>query len=586
MEPVLGAGHPNPPHPAGDPPSPPTGVAGSASARSRSASTPSGFDDAPSFWFDAVRATPAAGDAGWEPGASAAGTHRPEAVGNLEADVCIVGAGYTGLWTAWALLRAQPDLRVVVVEAAYAGFGASGRNGGWLSGLLPGSRPRLASGPGGPAGVMALQRALIDAVTEVGEIIRLEGIDCDYHHGGTLAVAVNQAQRYRLQQGLAEDRAWGLDETDVCALDAGQTAERIQVDRAVAALFSPHCARIQPAKLVVGLAAAVERRGGLIYEGSPALAVAAGRVDCPRATVRAPWVVLATEGYTASLPGRERRLLPMNSHMIVTPPLPASAWDAIGWQGAETVMDGGNAYTYLQRTADARIALGGRGVPYRFGSRAARAAVDRRRYDPPDETVRSLEAAVQRLFPHVPPELLKAERAWSGVLGVARDWCPSIVIEPSGPRRATRSKGVRAPEGGTESTAPEGGTGPAAGGVAGGAAAGGVAGRGVALGELAGRGVGGGGLAWAGGYVGDGVSTSYLAGMTLADLILGRDSQRVRLPWVGRRSRDWEPEPLRWLGVKSVYALYRAADRSESRHPERMRPSALGRLADAVAGRH
>ncbi len=546
-----------------------------------------------------------------EPGPGAEGARRPEAVGTIEADVCIVGAGYTGLWTAWALLRAQPDLRVVVVEAAHAGFGASGRNGGWLSGLLPGSRQRLASGPGGRAGVMALQRALIDAVSEVGEITRLEGIDCDYHHGGTLAIAVNQAQRYRLQQGLAEDRAWGLDETDVCALDAGQTANRIQVDRAVAALFSPHCARIQPAKLVVGLAGAVERRGGLIYEGSPALAVAASRVDCPRATVRAPWVVLATEGYTASLRGRERQLLPMNSHMIVTPPLPASAWDAIGWQGAETVMDGGNAYTYLQRTADARIALGGRGVPYRFGSRAARAAVERRRYDPPNETVRSLEAAVQRLFPHVPPELLKAERAWSGVLGVARDWCPSIVIESSGPRRSARYKDSRAPEGGTESTSPEGGSGmaggTAAGGVAGvagvavavaggqravgaltgrGVSLGEVAGRGVSLGEVAGRGVDGEGLAWAGGYVGDGVTTSYLAGMTLADLILGRDTERVRLPWVGRRSRDWEPEPLRWLGVRSVYALYRAADRAEARHPERMRPSALGRFADAVAGRH
>ena len=117
-------------------------------------------------------------------------------------------------------------------------------------------------------------------------------------------------------------------------------------------------------------------------------------------------------------------------------------------------------------------------------------------------------------------------------------------------------------------------------------AVGALTGRGVSLGEVAGRGVDGEGLAWAGGYVGDGVTTSYLAGMTLADLILGRDTERVRLPWVGRRSRDWEPEPLRWLGVRSVYALYRAADRAEARHPERMRPSALGRFADAVAGRH
>ncbi len=492
----------------------------------------------PSFWLESV---------------GGRGPSRPRLDGPVEADVCIVGAGYTVLWTAWALLRQAPDVRVVVVEAQYAGFGASGRNGGWLSGLLPGSRERLAAGEGGRSGVMALQRALIDAVSEVGAIAAAEGVDCDFHHGGTLAVAVNRAQLDRLLAGVAEDRAWGVTDDDMEVLAPAAVTDRVRVGRAVGGTFSPHCARIHPAKLVLGLAGAVERRGGTIYEHSPALEVADGRVRTGAGSVDAPWVVVATEGYTASLPGRRRRLLPMNSHMIITSPLPAEVWAAIGWDGAETVMDGGHSYVYLQRTADGRVAAGGRGVPYRYGSGSARDALDGSAPAPPAETVRSLEAALPRLFPdaaRLAPDGLRAERAWSGVLGVARDWCPSIGVERTG---AGAGAGSGAPTDGRSARSDR------------------------RLGS---------GRAWAGGYVGDGVTTSHLAGLTLADLILGVDSPRTRLPWVGRRSRPWEPEPLRWLGVTGVYALYRAADRDEARHPERARTSAWARVADSVAGRH
>ena len=444
-----------------------------------------------------------------------------------DADVCIIGAGYTGLWTAWGLLCAAPGMRVTLVEAQHAGFGASGRNGGWLSGLMPGSRDRLASGPTGRVGVIALQRALNDAVGEVGRITTAEGIDCDYHAGGTMQLARNEAQLARLRAQIEDDRRWGLTDADVTLLDRAAATERVRVAGTVGAAYSPYCARIQPAKLVRGLAAAVERRGGVIHERSPALSFAPGQVRCTDGTVRAPWVVLALEGYNASLPDRRRRLLPMNSSMIVTAPLSPQAWESIGWDGAETVSDGAHAYVYMQRTADGRIAIGGRGVPYRYGSRSALDAVAGSAAGIPRSTVASLEAALVRMFPSVGPDSLRAAAGWSGVLGVARDWCPSIVI---------RRDGV-------------------------------------------------GGCAAAGGYVGDGVTTSHLAGLTMADLILGLDTPRTRLPWVGRRSRDWEPEPLRWLGVRAVYGLYRAADRAEARHPDRGRASVWAQLADVLAGR-
>jgi glycine/D-amino acid oxidase-like deaminating enzyme len=444
---------------------------------------------------------------------------RPSLTGFADVDVCIVGGGYSGLWTAWALSYGDPSLRIAVLEAEHIGFGASGRNGGWLSGLLPGDRRVLARGPGGRAGVIALQRQLVDAVAGVVAACEQEGIDADINVGGTVAVATNRAQMSRLRSAVQEDRRWDLGPEDIRELGAAETAQRIRVDGAVGSTFSPHCARIQPAKLVRGLAAAVESRGVAIYERTPALAIEPGRVQTPHVTVRAPWVVRATEGYTAALPGLRRRLLPMNSSMIVTEPLPLSTWSQIGWDGVETLRDGAHAYVYLQRTADDRIAIGGRGVPYRFGSRLDHAG------DTPAATVTALEAALHRLLPATRGAAIAD--SWSGVLGVARDWCPSVGIQQSGD----------------------------------------------------------GGLAWAGGYVGDGVTTSHLAGLTLADLILKRDTPRTELPWVGHISRAWEPEPLRWLGVHSIYGLYRAADKAEARRPDVSRSSRWATLAGRISGR-
>jgi glycine/D-amino acid oxidase-like deaminating enzyme len=417
------------------------------------------------------------------------------------------------------LAGADPSLRITVIDAHHVGFGASGRNGGWLSGLLPGDRNRLARRPGGPAGVVALQRQLIDAVAGVVGACESEHIDADIEMGGTLAVATNQAQLARLRVALEEDRRWGLGPGDAWLLDPDETAQRVRIEGATGSVFSPHCARIQPAKLVRGLAAAAENRGVKIFERTQALSVAQGRVQTPYLTVRAPWVVRATEGYTAGLPGLHRRLLPMNSSMIVTEPIPPEAWAAVGWEARETLRDAAHAYAYLQRTADDRIAIGGRGVPYRFGSRLDQVN------DTPPATVAALEAALHRLFPAT--RNVPTAAAWSGVLGVARDWCPSVGVQRSGP----------------------------------------------------------GGLAWAGGYVGDGVTTSYLAGLTLADLILGRDTARTSLPWVGHASKSWEPEPLRWLGVRAVYGLYRSADRIEAAHPHETRTPRRARLADLISGR-
>jgi glycine/D-amino acid oxidase-like deaminating enzyme len=440
---------------------------------------------------------------------------RPSLPGSAEADVCIVGAGYTGLWTAYYLKRADPGLRVIVLEANFAGFGASGRNGGWVTATLPGSRSRYAMHPRGRDGVRALERQLRETVDEVARVCRDEGIEAGLVKGGTLTVATTPAQDARLRRHLDRERAWGDDDLIVRYLDKAELAARLQVAGAVGALYSPDCARIQPADLVAGLAEVVARSGVRLYEGTPVTSIAQGRARTPAGDVRAPFVLRCTEGFTTDMPGQRRTLLPMNSSMIVTGPLSESAWKSVGWDGFETLGDEAHAYVYAQRTPDGRIALGGRGVPYRFGSGLDhRGAV-------PAPTVAQLGRILRRMFPVTAEAGL--EHAWCGVLGVPRDWCATVQMDPRT------------------------------------------------------------GLGWAGGYTGHGVAAANLAGRTLADLVRGVPSPLTLLPWVGHRSPRWEPEPARWIGVRGLYALYRTADRLESASGS-VRTSRLARAGDLISG--
>jgi glycine/D-amino acid oxidase-like deaminating enzyme len=346
--------------------------------------------DPPSWWWAQLGGLP-------EP--------RPPLEGDREADVCIVGAGYTGLWTALELRRADPSLDVVVLEREVAGYGASGRNGGWVLGEVSiGSRMRAAAGNGA---VDALDRAAQQTVDEVSDACAREAIACDFVKGGSLTVAQTAPQLARL-------RTAGRGEM----LDAEQAAARVRIGGMRGARFTPHCARVQPAKLASGLAAAAERRGATIHERTPALALEPHAVRTPNGTVRARWVIRATEGYTAALPGLKRTLLPMWSSMIVTEPLDAATWEEIGWASRETIDDAAHVYCYLQRTADDRIAIGGRGRPYLFGSATERAS------GVPDATVRHLRSRLTRLFPSLRDT--PVAHAWAGVFGVSRDWAASV----------------------------------------------------------------------------------------------------------------------------------------------------------------
>lgn len=428
---------------------------------------------------------------------------RPGLTRRTDADVVVVGGGLTGLWTAYYLTENDPSLDVLVLEQEIVGFGASGRNGGWCSALFPASAATLAR-EHGEAAARAMRAAMRDTVVEVAGVAAAEEIACDLAYGGTVVVARSEPQLHRAREEAAASQRWG-DEVEL--LDADAARARLGATAVLGGTYVPDCAALQPARLTRGLAEVLEARGVRVVEGSRVVGVEPGRVlvehrsgEGPgavtgRSTVRCRFVVRATEAWTPQLPGSGRAVVPVYSLMIATEPLSEEAWELIGLRERETFSDHRHLVVYGQRTADGRLAFGGRGAPYHW-----RSAVQPR-FDREPGVFAALERTLHELFPVLAGT--RVTHRWGGPLAIARDWHASVGLD----RRS--------------------------------------------------------GLAWAGGYVGDGLSTTNLAGRTLADLLTDRDTELTRLPWVGHRSPDWEPEPLRWLGVNAGLRAMTLADREE-----------------------
>ncbi|TDD93442.1 NAD(P)/FAD-dependent oxidoreductase [Actinomadura rubrisoli] len=359
------------------------------------------------------------GDAGGAPGLWQSGLPpRPVRVGlgsDASADVVIVGAGFTGLWTAYYLRTVAPELSVIVLEAETAGFGASGRNGGWCSGELPGGPAPTVHRYGKDAGV-AMQRAAFAAVEEVGRVVEREGIDCRMHRGGSRLLALSDPQAARLTAMVTGRHALGFGSGDYRLLGPKETSGRIAAAGVVASSFTPHCAALDPARLAHGLAEAAEARGAVIHERSAVREIRPGLVRTDHGSVRAEAIVRATEGYTPAPTGARRSLATVHSYMIATEPLPEDVWEAIGWDDHATLADLRLHFTYLQRTGDGRIALGGRGIGNPAGPPGPA-------HDRAPAIHRRLAASLDALFPQLGGAAAISHR-WGGPMAIARDFHP------------------------------------------------------------------------------------------------------------------------------------------------------------------
>lgn len=429
---------------------------------------------------------------------------RPRLTNDSVHDVAIVGAGYSGLWLAYWLTEYDPTLDVILIERDQVGFGASGRNGGWVSALLPTSLTSLSSSIGeGPT--VRLQGLMFDAVHQIERICVTHSIDCRFELGGSISLIRGSEQRRRSVADLLDYERFGFGD-HARLLDEKATSKRVVFDGE--SVFRPDCAVIHPKRLVHGLASIVEERGVRIVEDTMAVAIEAGEVRTEHATVRASHVIDCREAFGA--PDSRRRVVPIYSLMVATEPLSDDTWASVGLPNREAFTDHRRQLVYGQRTDDGRLAFGGRGVGYHYGSTI----------DPSFDLHRRVHAQLHESLIELFPVLRHTSitHRWGGPLAVPRDWTWTVSHD-----RET-------------------------------------------------------GLGVTGGYSGDGVTSSFVAGRAMARSIVNQPDD---CPLFGHRSPRWEREPIRWVGIN---AMTRLAGLLDSRDARGRRSPLLGSLFDRVVG--
>ncbi len=339
----------------------------------------------------------------------------PPLEAKLGADVCIVGGGFAGLWTANELLEQEPSLRVVLLEADICGGGASGRNGGFLTSSwhdLPGL-----CGLFGPDDGLRYARALADQVAEAGGWCARHGVDAWFHHDGTLMAAAGAWQAADRDE--AVDLCRSLEVPDaIVPVDREAVRRYADSPRFLRGAFIRDGATVQPARLARGLRRVALERGVRIFEGTKATRVDRDRpvvVRTERGAVRADQVVLTIGAWAAGWPGFRRAFGNIADHMVATEPIPDRLED-IGWTSHVGIADARELLYYLRKTDDGRIAIGGGDTGVLFGGRIGRAATHDRRI---------AQRAAQGLlwmFPQL--EGVRFTHAWGGPIDHTASWTP------------------------------------------------------------------------------------------------------------------------------------------------------------------
>lgn len=428
-------------------------------------------------------------------------TYRKSISKNDSFDVAIIGAGFSGLWSAFHLKQFQPNLKIAIFEKEYVGFGASGRNGGWASAEYPTSSNRLIK-ENSLESYKNLRSAITTSIDEIGEIAKSNDWEIDYAKGGSLVFARGSAQLSRISKEIDDEHQ---------LLNKSQTTELLNIPSALGSVFTPHCAALNPFKLVRALADHLEKLGVMIYEQSSVGEIRDKQVEVNGFNVNCTFSIRATEAFTPRK-WMGNRQIPIYSLMVATEQLSNEVIKEIRNTQRATFQEACHLITYAQITGDNRLALGGRGVRYKLFSRLSeRSEIDNRMHS-------ALEKRARSWFPQITDA--KFEYRWGGAVALTRRWQAYLNFD-----QAT-------------------------------------------------------GRAEIGGYVGDGVTLSYLVAKTLAEKM--SNIKTANLPFIDQGIGRWEPEPIRYLAVNAGFKATVLADYEEK---ITNRPSLLASIIDPLINR-
>ena len=327
----------------------------------------------------------------------------PPLAENLECDVAIIGGGLSGLWSAFHLLKVKPELKIALFEARHIGYGASGRNGGWISSDYPVYRSTLEKRHGKNVADLVFA-SLKESIDEIGNFANHHAPKAGFVKGGTVMFARNKAQETRLKSGIDDEHQW-LDRDELNAI--------IRIAGTRGGLHNEHCASANPMQLVLGLAKFLSGKIS-IYEGSIASEIAPHMLAVNASVVKAPIIINATEVFRNA----PREQIPLYSLMVATEPLTESQWQEIGNSRRATFAEGLHLINYAQRTPDNRLAIGGRGARYPFGSRKSS------EIENSAQVHQSIRKLAQSWFPQISD--MKFTHAWGGAVAITRDWEPYV----------------------------------------------------------------------------------------------------------------------------------------------------------------
>jgi len=414
----------------------------------------------------------------------------PPLAGDVSVDVAVVGGGFTGLSAALHLREAE-SLDVAVLESEVVGFGASGRNAGFVMTLF-GLTMGLTGFRFGKQKAKEAHLYMERAVDYVGELVQKYQIDCEYERNGFLRVATTPAYAKRIQHEMELAHSLGI--TGIEWLDAEQTAARVRSPLYLGAWWEPRCALINPAKHAWGLKRAAEGLGVRFYEKTPTQAIERTAdgvlLRTPNGSVRAKKLVLATNAYSHLIPQLRRKQVPAFTYIVLTEPLSKERLAPIGWQGREGIEDARNLVHYYRLTSENRLLMGGGNVLTTFGD-----DMDR---DLSGPVFRELEAYVPRVYPSLAG--VRFTHRWGGPVSVPVDMAPAMGF--LGDERIVYSLGC----------------------------------------------------------MGHGVSLTQLNGRTIADLLLGRQTDLTSVFFVNRKTIPWPPEPFRLVLGQAIRGYMRAED--------------------------